>query len=187
MSSTLRAVVAALALAVPVGAELIWSSLGDSGHVWFAASQVVGWLLVVTVVRDGARRGAGDVGRGGRVGRTILLAGCALEVLFGAVYGVTALIDGEPMEASFALFALGFLATFVGGLMWGWALLRGRGSRLAAGGVLATAVLGLLAIMVGVDPFHDVFLLSSYAAWVLVGRGLEVPATAPATLSASSR
>jgi hypothetical protein len=26
---------------------------------------------------------------------------------------------------------------------------------------------------VGVDPFHDIFLLSSYAAWVAVGGGIE--------------
>ena len=32
-------------------------------------------------------------------------------------------------------------------------------------------LLGALAMMVGSDPFHDVFLLSSYAGWVLVGRG----------------
>ena len=32
-------------------------------------------------------------------------------------------------------------------------------------GMLATAVLGFLAMAVGSDPFHDIFLLSSYAAW----------------------
>ena len=56
MTLTLRAVLAALALIVPVSAELIWPAVGDSGHVFFAAAQLVGWFLVATVVRDGASR-----------------------------------------------------------------------------------------------------------------------------------
>ena len=177
MSLTLRAALAALVLIVPVSAELIWPSVGDSGHLLFAAAQLIGWVLVATVVRDGAG-GHPETSstRGGRVGRRLLLSGCALQVLFALVYGASAVIDGEPAEASFLFFLLGFLATFVGGVVWGPALLRAGLPRLAGVGVLATAVLGLLAIAVGVDPFHDVFLLSSYAAWVLVGRGLDAPA-----------
>ena len=177
MTLTLRAVLAALALIVPVSAELIWPAVGDSGHVFFAAAQLVGWFLVATVVRDGASRHPETSStRSGRVGSRLLLSGCALQILFALVYGGSAVIQGEPAEASFLLFLLGFLATFVGGVVWGPALLRAGLARLAGIGVLATAVLGLLAIAVGVDPFHDVFLLSSYAAWVLVGRGLEAPA-----------
>jgi hypothetical protein len=177
MSLTLRAALAAVALIVPVSAELIWPSVGDSAHLLFAAAQLIGWVLVATVVRDGAsRHPATSSTRAGRVGRRLLLSGCALQVLFALVYGGSAVIDGEPAEASFLLFLLGFLATFVGGVVWGPALLRAGLPRLAGVGVLATAVLGLLAIAVGVDPFHDVFLLSSYAAWVLVGRGLDAPA-----------
>jgi len=177
MSLTLRAALAAVVLIVPVSAELIWPSVGDSGHVVFAAGQLIGWVLVATVVRDGAGRNPETSStRAGRVGRRLLLVGCAVQVLFTLVYGGSAVIDGEPAEASFLLFLLGFLATFVGGVVWGPALLRAGLPRLAGLGVLATAVLGLLAIAVGVDPFHDVFLLSSYAAWVLVGRGLDAPA-----------
>ena len=132
---------------------------------------------MASVVRDGAgRHPETSSTRAGRIGRRLLLSGCALQVLFALVYGGSAVVDGEPVEASFLLFLLGFLATFVGGFIWGPALLRAGLAHLAGVGVLATAVLGLLAIAVGVDPFHDMFLLTSYAAWVLVGRGLEAPA-----------
>ena len=192
MSLTVRAVLAALALVVPVSAELIWPSLGDSGHLLFAVTQLVGWCLVATVVRDGAGRlPETSTTRAARVGRRLLLAGCALQMLFALVYGGSAAIDGEPAEASFLLFLLGFLATFVGGLVWGPALLRAGLAHLAGVGVLAMAVLGFLAIAVGADPFHDVFLLSSYAAWVLVGRGLDAPARSTTSrsgeVSAASR
>ena len=191
MSLTLRAALAAVVLIVPVSAELIWPSVGDSAHLLFAAAQLIGWVLVATVVRDGAgRHPATSSTRARRVGRRLLLSGCALQVLFALVYGGSAVIDGEPAEASFLLFLLGFLATFVGGVVWGPALLRAGLPRLAGVGVLAIAVLGLLAIAVGVDPFHDVFLLSSYAAWVLVGRGLDAPAQPrerPSGVSAASR
>ncbi len=177
MSLTLRSVLAALLLVVPVSAELIWPSLGDSGHLLFAAAQLIGWFLVATVVRAGAGRNPESTStRAGRVGRRLLLSGCALQMLFALVYGGSAVIDGEPAEASFLLFLLGFLAIFVGGVVWGPALLRAGLAHLAGVGVLATAVLGFLAIAVGADPFHDLFLLSSYAAWVLVGRGLDAPA-----------
>jgi len=188
MSLAVRSAIAALLLAVPVAAELVWPSFGDE-DLLFAVSQVLGWLLLASVVLEGGRREVSGAGRSGRVGWRLLLVGCSFQALFGVVYGATAAIEGEPMEASFVLFMLGFLAIFVGGLMWGRSLLRGSGSRLAAWGVIATAVLGFLAIAVGMDPFHDVFLLSSYAAWVLVGRGLEAPATEATTaeVSASSR
>jgi hypothetical protein len=39
------------------------------------------------------------------------------------------------------------------------------------------AGLGFLAMAVGVDPFHDIFLLSSYVAWVAVGLGVDRTAT----------
>lgn len=188
MSLVVRSALAALVLIVPVAAQLVWPSFDDSGHLVFAASQILGWLLVTTVVRDGAGRhpSLGHT-RGSRVGMRLLLAGCALQVTFGLVYGGTALLDGEPLEASFVLFLVGFLALFVGGVTWGPGLLRSGLSRTAGLGALATAVLGLLAMLVGTDPWHDVFLLSSYAAWVLVGIGLEQPARSREGVSVASR
>lgn len=188
MSLIARSALAALVLVVPVSVQLVWPAFENSGHLVFAASQVLGWLLVASVVRDGAgRHPAVHSTRAGRLGRRLTLTGCALQVLFGLVYGGTALIAGDPLEGSFVLFLLGFLALFSGGVTWARALLRADVSRFAGLGVLATAVLGLLAMMVGTDPFHDVFLLSSYAAWTLVGLGLEQPGRSRTVVSAGSR
>ncbi len=73
----------------------------------------------------------------------------------------------------FVAFLLGFLALTAGGVIWGVRLRRNRRAAPAGAGLLAVAVLGFLAMALGMDPFHDVFLLSSYAAWVAVGMGAE--------------
>jgi len=168
MSTTVRAAAAAIFLSVPVALELAWPALGDHalGHVIFAVSQLFGWLLLLTVCQQVAV----PPGRGARVGRGSVLVGCLLQVTFALGYALTSL-DGEPWEAIFIAFLLGFLALFVGGLMWGISLMRTAEGRTAGRGLVATAVLGLLAILVGVDPWHDVFLLSSYASWTVVGLG----------------
>ena len=174
MSLSLRSLVAALLLIVPVSAELAWpSSFGHRGDLTFAASQVVGWLLLASVVRDGARRDPELYEPGaGRRGRRLLLAACFLQISFALLYGATAATSGEPLEASFVLFLLGFLAQFAGGLTWSRALGR-AGLRAARVGMLTATVTGVLAMLVASDPFHDVFLLASYAAWAVVGAGLE--------------
>ena len=165
-----RAIAAAGALIIPVVAELIWPSFGDSGHLVFAICQLIGWLLVASIIVDVQRLFPSlSTTRGGRVGRRVLLIGCALQVLFALTYGVTAAISGEPNEASFVLFLAGFLAQLVGGIVWWQAMRSEPRIRVTRVGVLATAVLGFLAMAVGNDPFHDIFLLSSYAAWAAVG------------------
>ncbi len=63
-------------------------------------------------------------------------------------------------------------------LIWGIRLLRARRAAPAGTGLLAVAVLGFLAMALGMDPFHDIFLLSSYAAWVAVGFGADRAASA---------
>jgi hypothetical protein len=190
-SSTLgpRAVVAACALIIPVIAELIWPSFGDSGHLVFAVCQLIGWLMVASIVVDVDRLFPSlSTTRGGRVGRRILLIGCGLQVMFALAYGVTALVSGEPNEASFVLFLAGFLAQLVGGIVW-WRSMRSEsGLRVTRIGVLATAVLGFLAMAVGSDPFHDIFLLSSFAAWAVVGvSASRAPATRMMTISSPRR
>jgi hypothetical protein len=179
-----RATVAACALIIPVVAELIWPSFGDSGHLVFAICQLIGWVLVASIVVDVDRLFPSlSTTRGGRVGRRVLLIGCGLQVLFALAYGVTTLISGEPNEASFVLFLSGFLAQLVGGIVW-WRSMRSEPRlRVTRIGVLATAILGFLAMAVGSDPFHDVFLLSSYAAWAVVGVSA---ARTPATQTISS-
>ena len=174
-----RAIAAAGALIIPVVAELIWPSFGDSGHLVFAICQLIGWILVASIVVDVDRLFPSlSTTRGGRIGRRVLLIGCGLQVMFALAYGVTALVSGEPNEASFVLFLAGFLAQLVGGIVW-WRSMRSEPRlRVTRIGVLATAVLGFLAMAVGNDPFHDIFLLSSFAAWAVVGvSAARIPAT----------
>jgi len=170
MSATTRSTLAAAFLALPVLAEIAWPARFDEagGHVLFAGSQLVGWALLASVVlgAPAAARTASPRGR------RVVLAGCALQISFATLYGATA-FDGEPLEASFLAFMLGFVALLVGGLLWATRLRRAANGRVAATGLCATAVLGALAILVGSDPFHDIFLVSSYAAWIVVGRGFD--------------
>ncbi|HET9944612.1 MAG TPA: hypothetical protein VFR56_03100 [Actinomycetes bacterium] len=168
MTSTTRAALASLALAVPVAVEAFWlhSDDGLAGHLTFAASQVAGWLLVLVVVR--ALRRAEDGGRWAAVAQ----AGVLLQVAFGATYGIGAAVTGEPWERVFVFFLLGFLLLTVGGVAWGRRLLR-SGSREAGLGLVLVGVLGFLALAVGDTWWHDVMLLGSYAAWVLVGVGTD--------------
>lgn len=165
MSSTRRSALAALLLCVPVLGELLLplAAEGAFAQELFALSQVAGWALVWSVCRATPRPATRAAG----LGRAAVLWGCGLEVAFGAVYAVTA-VDGEPLEAAFVLFLLGFATLLVGSLLWGRALARGPRTVLAAAGVL-----GALAVLVGVDPWHDVCLLSAYAAWGLLGPALE--------------
>lgn len=177
-----RAIAAACALIIPVVAELIWPSFGDSGHLVFAICQLIGWVLVASIlVEIGRLFPSLDSRRAGRVGRRILLVGCGLQVLFALAYGVTAVVSGEPNEASFVLFLAGFLAQLVGGIIWWRAMRFEPRLRLTRIGVLSTAILGFLAMAVGNDPFHDIFLLSSFAAWVLVGVGAGRTSATPVT------
>ena len=170
MSATKSSAFAATVLAVPVLAEIAWPSRLDTAGalVLFAASQLVGWALLAWLVL-----GAPPAARAASPrGRRAVLVGCALQVSFATAYGVTA-FDGEPLEASFVLFMLGFITLFVGGLLWASSLRRRTGGRVAAAGLLAVSVLGALAILVGGDPFHDIFLVSSYVAWIIVGHGFD--------------
>jgi hypothetical protein len=175
-----RTTVAAALLIVPVAAEIAFPEVFDGapGLLLFAATQLVGWALIWSVARATP---PGHQSRS-RFGRRAVLFGVACEMAFATVYGVTA-VDAEPFEWSFVLFALGFLAMAVGGTSWGSALLPLADRRAAGGGLVAAGVLGLLAIVMATDPWHDIFLLSSYAAWPVVGLGLRAgteTATPPA-------
>jgi len=186
MTTTLRSTLAALLLIGSVTSELIWHEVDESriGHVGFATAQVCGWALLLTaVVQPLARRH-----RGPRLGSRLVVVGCGLQILFGLGYGASAAVTGEPFGGIFVVFLLAFLALTVGGIGWGLSLRR-AGFVVAGTGLVVTAVAGLLAVALAMDPWHDVFLLTSYAAWVLVGRGLEVaaPAATAAEVSASSR
>ena len=119
----------------------------------FAASQLVGWVLLLTVtlaLRD-------RVG-GSRWGARLVATGCALQIAFAVAYGVLSAALGEPDESVFVLFLAAFLSLTVGGLVWGLRIVRRES--LAGRGLIAVATLGFLAIAAGVDPFHDLLLLS---------------------------
>jgi hypothetical protein len=168
MTSTTRATLAALVLAVPVAVEAFWlhSDDGQAGHLAFGVSQLVGWTLVLLVVRTLARGGSG------RRWPRVVQAGVVLQAAFATAYGVGSAVTGEPWERVFVLFLLGFLLLTVGGIGWGRGLLRG-GSREAGVGLVLVGTLGFLAVAVGVSPFHDLLLLGSYLAWVPVGVGTD--------------
>ena len=168
MTSTTRAALAALVLAVPVAVEAFWlhSDDGKVGHLVFAASQLVGWTLVLLVVRALARD------ESGRRWPRVVQAGVVLQVAFATAYGVGTAVTGEPWERVFVFFLLGFLLLTVGGIGWGRRLLR-EGTREAGVGLGLVGVLGFLAVAVGVSPFHDLLLLGSYLAWVPVGVGTD--------------
>lgn len=190
-SSTLsaRAIVAAGSLIVPVVAELVWPSFGDSGHIVFALSQLVGWILVAGVAIDIRRLfPAVSSVRGGLVGPRLILIGCSLQVMFALAYGITALMSGEPNESAFVLFLAGFLAQLVGGVVWWRAMRSEPGLRVTRIAVLATAVLGFAAMAFGSDPYHDIFLVSGYAAWAVVGvSAARGPATRLTSVSSPPR
>jgi hypothetical protein len=174
MNALTKSALAAALLAVPVAVEALVHSdnLGLWGHGVFAASQLVGWTLLLSLSRLLAARAGGS-----RWGFRLVQAGCVLQLVFAVGYGITALVRGEPYEGMFVAFLLGFLALTAGGLTWGIRLLRAHRATQAGTGLLAVAVLGFLAMAVGVDPFHDIFLLSSYAAWVAVGVGIDRAST----------
>lgn len=165
-----RSVGAAIVLIVPVVAEILWPAFGDSGHLVFAASQLLGWFLVGGVVIDIARLHPRlELMRSGRIGRRLLIVCCAFQVLFAMTYGASALWGGEPWEPAFVLFLVGFLAQLVGGVVWWRAMSVEPGLQATRASLLATAVLGFLAMAIGQSPWHDLCLLASYAAWGVTG------------------
>lgn len=167
MNAFTRSTAAAVLLAVPVAVEaLVGADDLPAGNVVFAVTQVAGWSLLLSVSRLLAARAGGS-----RWGSRLVQAGCVLQLVFAVGYGITAAVLGAPFEGMFVVFLLGFLALTAGGVTWGIRLRRARAAAPAASGLLMVAILGFLAMAVAVDPFHDIFLLSSYVAWVAVGLG----------------
>ena len=183
MPTSVRSVLAALLLAVPVAAEAV--HLLDDDPAWatvtFALTQVAGWLLVGTVVRDLAAAAGGA----GRWGSRLVGAGVTFQLVFAVAYLVSWAVAGEPAGATFVAFSLGLLCLTVGGLLWA-ARLRRTAYAGAGLGLASVAVLGFVAIAVGDHVLHDVALLGSYLSWTVVGRGVA-PARGREPVSAGSR
>lgn len=102
-------------------------------------------------------------------GRRTSLVGAGLLCAFGLAVLVAGLASGQPVEASFLLFALGLLLSAVGHTMLALGLRRtgalGRwwlAPLVAAGGALA-------AVLVFSDPWHDLALFTFDATWVALG------------------
>ena len=106
-------------------------------------------------------------------GRRVVLVGCALQISFATLYGATALRRRAPRGVVRGVHAR-LHRSPRGRAPVGLTAAADDRWRLAAVGLLAVAALGALAMLVGSDPFHDIFLVSSYAAWVVVGPWLRL-------------
>lgn len=173
------AIAAGVFLFVSVAAELIRPVQEKNGTVTnrslfavYVALGVVGAAaLVYTLIRlrkldiaSGQERS-----RSGRVGIWLSLAGGVLLVLFALTAGATGITQGAPLEASFALFGLGLLLLVIGQTTFAIAMRR-RGVLGAFWlAPLVGAIGALVAVVVFVDPWHDLGLFTFHAAWVALG------------------
>ena len=123
-------------------------------------------LFGLRVMHDAANV---PLSRPGRIGLRLSIAANVLLLGFAGIVLGTALVSDAPAEASFVLFGLGMLLAVVG-----YAMLAGglRRSGVVGGAWLAPAVaaLGIIcALVVPIDPWHDIGLYTSYAAWIWFG------------------
>jgi len=164
-----RAVAGALLLAVPVAAQAVAPSSFDSsaGEAAFVVTQLAGWSLLLTV--------ALAVRRLSTWGSRLLVAGCALQLVFALGYGAAMASSGEPADWAFVPFLLGFVCLTAGCVVMVGAARRMPGARLATLGAALVGALGLAAVVVGADPWHDLALVGSYLAWPVLAadRSLE--------------
>lgn len=168
-----RTQLAVALLAVPVATELVWHPFGDhrAGMTVLALAQLGGWSLLAGVVR---RLGRMPALRRARRSRGLVLAGCVVQAAFAAAYLVAAQGGDDAPGPVWVLFLLGFVLLGIGGVRWGMALRRSAAT-VAGRWLVLVAALGLLAVGVPTDPFHDVFLLSGYLAWVPFVRAASHP------------
>lgn len=107
--------------------------------------------------------------RAGRAGVRLTVAGSTLHVLFAIMVGVTVVVMGKPWEASFLLFALGFLLLVVGGVLLGFGVRRAGVLRSAAAPFWVGATAAFVAIAVFTDPWHDIALAVYASTWISLG------------------
>jgi hypothetical protein len=168
------AVAAGLLMAASVGAELVHPVQRTDGTLTepflFAAYLAVWTLGAAALVR--ALVALRPPGRVGRAGAVVSLAGAVLLLAFGLVVVGSALVTGQPYEASFLAFALGLLLSAVGAVLLALGL-RPSG---AVGGwwrALPVTAIGLLvALLAPGDPWHDLGLFLAFGAWAALGLGL---------------
>jgi hypothetical protein len=168
------AVAAGLLLGVSVAAELVHPVQRTDGTLTepflFAAYLAVWTVGAAALVR--ALVLLRPPGGAGRVGAVVSLAGAVLLLAFGLVVVGSALVTGQPYEASFLAFALGLLLSAIGAVLLALGLRRSG----AIGGwwrALPVVALGLfVALLAPGDPWHDLGLFLAFGAWAALGLGL---------------
>ena len=97
-------------------------------------------------------------------------------VLFTLLGLVSGLVTGKVWDPSFLVFALAMLLLFVGQVTVGIASRRlpGLGPLLIVAGACV-----LVAVVVPVDPWHDIGLFSLFACWIGLGLRLQRTTTVP--------
>lgn len=161
------------ALAAVTAGALIFA--GQVGEIAFGSPSGLVDVLYVLAFAGGVvalgialwgLRGLAAPTRYVQAGFWIALAGLALLGLFMIQALVEVARTGEVPE-NFALFGLGFLLAIVGHLLFA----RGLRSRLGRGWLfpLVAAAGAVAAIVIPVDPYHDIGLVMFEAAWVGLG------------------
>jgi hypothetical protein len=132
----------------------------------------LGMICVAVIARAVAEEHADaerPLPRSGRIGLRSVLVGSGLQVAFAVAAAVTAAVNGKPLEAAFLLFALGFLALIGGAVLLGIAVRRAGVLRAAAVPLWFAAASAVAAIVVPLDPWHDVALFAFDASWIGLG------------------
>jgi hypothetical protein len=179
-------IAAGVFLSVSVAAEIVHSVERDDKVVNLPLSLVYVILyglgaVFLTValfslreLHDAAGR---PLSRVGRVGFRAVLGGSALQVLFAIVAAVEEAVTRESPDAAFLLFGVGFLLLIVGSVLLALGLRRAGLLGSAWAFPLVAGGGGLLAIVAGPDPYHDIGLFIFFSAWVALGLAVAWPRT----------
>lgn len=187
-----HAAAAAVLMAAGVGGELVFDPQRSDGTVLNPAVFAIclGMGLLGFGFLLAAARGLGTVAdarsRGIRWGSKVCTIGAVLLVLCGVTVLVTGLASGAPAGIAFVPFGLGMLLLSVGPVVLGLAMrrqshVRGLWALLVVSGIAAFA-----AIAIPLDPWHDITLFTSYAAWAGAG-ALLLRAAGPASANANAK
>ena len=175
------AILAGSLWAASVAAELIFRPQRPDGSVEdravFAvslAAAVVGSLFLVHAFHGLRKTGDGQRYQIPHLAHRCLVRGpgAALLVLFTLLGLVSGLVTGKVWEPSFLVFALAMLLLLVGQVTVGVTNRRlpGLGPLLIVAGACV-----LVAVVVPVDPWHDIGLFSLFACWIGLGLLLHGP------------
>lgn len=127
----------------------------------------IGFALLFVAVRGLRTRTAAT--KPARVGAVLSLVGAGLLVAFGAMALLTAITTGSPLEASFIAFLVGLLLLSVGPVIWGVSLRRHSPPKGVWQLLVLSGVAAFCALAIEPDPWHDISLVGSFAAWTMIG------------------